>query len=322
MTRLLLAAFLGLWITASYGAPASALAFSPDGSVLASGAHRQVELREVPSGNISGRIPCELSRICSLQFSPDGQLLAITGGTPGENGAALILRWRDKTILRRITNYADVVTGAAFDTNSASIALSSADSSATIYALDSRDVRPSVSLEGHSGPVLAIARSPDNQLIVTASADRSLKVWSPADGKLLRSFSHHTEAVHAVTFRPRPEPEQDSPMECASASDDATVRVWQPTIGRMVRIIRGHDGPIFALAYSPDGKDLFSAGKDGIIRRLDTQSDQILGEHRAGPEPIYRIAISPNGNYLAAGDWAGRISLWQTTGGEFRKLTQ
>ena len=120
---------------------------------------------------------------------------------------------------------------------------------------------------------------------VTASADRSLKVWSTQDGHLLRTFNHHTESVHALAFRPRSGGAfAETPAFCASAGDDRTVRMWQPEVGRMVRIIRQHQGPIFALAFSPDGKTLFSAGKEGRIRRIDSDSDAIVAEwpHRLG----------------------------------------
>ena len=298
-----------------HAAPATALAFTPDGAILASGAHREVQLRSVPSGKITASFPAELSRITSLSFSSDGAHLALAGGTPGEPGAALILSWDDKSIEHRFTNFADLVTGIAFNHDASWLAVASADASAFLFPLGS-NARDAIELRGHSGPVLDIAWAPKDNIVVTASADRSLKVWSATDGKLLRSFSHHTEPLHAVVFRPRPDRSDETPFQCASASDDGTVRIWQPTIGRMVRIIRGHDAPIFTLAYTPDGQKLFSAGRDGIIRRLDTDSDQILGQWKAHEEPIYRIAISPDGRHLATGDWSGKVHLWKISGDE------
>src|SRR4029077_15746750 len=109
-----------------------------------------------------------------------------------------------------------------------------------------------------------VAFSPTGLSLVTASADRSLKVWSTRDGHLLRTFNQHLEAVQALAFRPRSGGAAEvTPAFCASAGDDRTVRIWQPEIGRMVRIIRHHEGRIFALVYSPDGKTVFSAGKEG-----------------------------------------------------------
>jgi WD40 repeat protein len=128
---------------------------------------------------------------------------------------------------------------------------------------------------------------------------------------LLRTFSHHIESVHALAFRPQADADgQASPAFCASASDDRTVRIWQPEIGRMVRIIRQHQGSIFALAFAPDGKMLYSAGKEGIVRGLDPDSDTILAHWPAHDDWIYALAVSPDGKMLASGDWAGKVRLW------------
>jgi WD40 repeat protein len=82
----------------------------------------------------------------------------------------------------------------------------------------------------------------------------------------------------------------------------------------MVRIIRQHQGPIFALAFSPDGKTLFSAGKEGRIRRIDANSDEILAEWPAHSDWVYAMAISPDGSKLASGDWSGAVRLWDVNG--------
>ena len=79
----------------------------------------------------------------------------------------------------------------------------------------------------------------------------------------------------------------------------------------MVRIVRGHDEPIFALAYSPDGAALYSAGKNGVVRRLDTESDEVLKHWDAHPEPIYSMAISPDNQSLVTGDWKGTVKIWK-----------
>jgi WD40 repeat protein len=81
----------------------------------------------------------------------------------------------------------------------------------------------------------------------------------------------------------------------------------------MVRIIRGHNAPILALAYSPDGTALFSAGQQGIIRRLDPESDAVLSEWPVHSDWIYELAVSPDGTRLASGDWSGSVQVRPVT---------
>ena len=108
--------------------------------------------------------------------------------------------------------------------------------------------------------------SPNRELLVTASVDRSIKMWDAASGTLRHSSSQHTDIAHGLAFRPRATGGANVPCFCVSASRDKTVRVWQPSIGRVVRIVCGHGGPVFAVVYSADGARLYSAGQEGIVR--------------------------------------------------------
>jgi WD40 repeat protein len=303
------ARFLGgvLWMCAPLQAvPVTALVFSPDGAALVSNGDRAIEVRSPKDAEVQRRIECPLAKVTALAFSPDGHWLAVAGGEPGVRGEAMLFSWPDGGQRHRFGNHRDVITSVAIDSAGRHLGTASADHSAKVWTL-AAGVAPAetFTLSGHSAPVLAAAFSPDTGSIVTASADRSLKVWSVADGRLQRSLGQHTEAVHALAFRPA----KEGPATCASGGDDRTVRLWQPEIGRMVRIVRNHGGPVLALAWSPDGRYLFSAGQEGLIRRINGDSDVIEQEWRSGTDWIYALAVSPDDTTLAAGDWSGRVRL-------------
>jgi WD40 repeat protein len=292
--------------------PITALAFSPNGSALVSNGPRRVDIRSPNDGAIHSQIPCDLSKVTSLTFDPRGEILAVAGGEPGVRGEARLLEWPAGTIRQCFSNAQDVATGIAFNADGTLLGVASADHKARVWRLakSGAPFAEAFTLSGHAGPVLAIAFSPTGRTVVTASADRSIKVWSAEDGRLLRTFSHHLEAVNALAFRPLTAPGAETPpSSCASASDDRTVRIWQPEIGRMVRIIRQHRGPVFTLSYAPDGRSLFSAGKEGIIRRFDADSDSLISEWPAHTDWIYALAMNHDGSKLASGDWSGAVQL-------------
>lgn len=291
--------------------PVTVLAFAPDGSALVSNGDRAIEVRSPKDAAILRRMACPLPKITTLAFSPDGHWLAAAGGEPGLRGEAILFSWPDGAVSYRFGSHEDLIVSVAIDSSGRRMVTASADHSAKVWSLaDGAPPVEKLTLSGHSAAVLAAAFSPGNGDVVTASADRSLKVWSAADGKLQRSLGHHTEAVHALAFRPA----GDGPATCASAGDDRTVRIWQPEIGRMVRIVRNHDGPVLALAWSPDGRHLFSAGQEGLIRRIDGDSDVIERQWRSGKDWIYALAVSPDGTTLAAGDWSGIVRLHPLVG--------
>ncbi len=298
--------FLFLLLTAHtvLTAPISDVVFSPDGTVLASTGYQSIQLRSPADASLRETIPCEFPRVSTLAFHPSKNLLAAGGGTPGVSGTAILLDLQNRTVVRKLNGFDDLITDLTISPDGSMLAVASVDHRATIYSLDS-SAAPPVKLTGHSGPVLAIAFSPQSDLVATTSADRSVKIWTTT-GKLVRSFNHHTEVVHAIAFYPGA---RQLP-ECASASADQTVRIWQPSIGRMVRIVRNHDEPIFSLAYAPDGSALYSSGKTGVIRQLDTESDEILKSWIGHAEPIYSMAVSPDNRTLATGDWEGVVKVW------------
>jgi WD40 repeat protein len=231
----------------------------------------------------------------------------VGGGTPGEKGEVRLLDWPHKKWLGSFAANYDIITGVAFSPDGQRLAAACADNSTHILTLKDHGRRliGQLVLTGHSGPVQAVAFSHDGSLIVTASMDRSIKVWSAADGKLLRSLGQHTDAVQCLAFRPISAGEP----QCATGGDDRTVRIWQPAIGRMVRIVRSHEGATLALAFAPDGRSLFSAGQEGIVRQIDADSDGVISQWRASTDWIHTIAISPDGRHVATGDWAGHVSV-------------
>ena len=304
--RLLLCLLLFACVKA-HAAPVTALAFSRDGATLAAAAGDQVLLRSPVSGAALEAIPCTGMRVATLAFSPDGALLAVGGGTPGETGEVRLLDWQTRKWLGSFSENHDIITGIAFSPEGQRLATACADHSARVHAIENHGQRaiPQLVLTGHSGAVQAVAFSPDGTLLITASMDRSIKVWSATDGKLVRSLGQHTDAIQCLAFRPL----TAGQPQCATAGDDRTVRIWQPVIGRMMRIVRGHQSPIVALAFAPDGRSLFSAGQEGIVRQIDADSDAVLSEWPASTDWIHCLAISPDGRHLATGDWAGTVSV-------------
>ena len=306
--RLLFGLLLLAWTKATAAAaPVTALAFSPDGAALLAARGGQVLICSPETGHASRVIECAGMRVAALHFHPRGTLLAVGGGTPGEKGEVRLLEWSQKNWRGSVARNHDIVTCVAFNPDGNRLAVAAADHSARIHAIEDRGERlvEQFVLAGHSAPVQAIGFSPDGRIIVTASMDRSIKVWSAANGELLRSLGQHTDAVQCLAFRA---PLADEP-QCASAGDDRTVRIWQPAIGRMMRIVRGHEGRILALVYAPDGRTLFSAGEEGIVRQLDAESVAQVAQWQASSEWIHHIAISPDGRSIATGDWAGQVTV-------------
>jgi WD40 repeat protein len=313
---LLIAWIVGVHAQAS---PITTLAFTPDGLALVSGRARVVEVRSPTNGTVLQRWDIALPKITAARFDGQGRFLALAGGVPGERGEVFLLSWPEGKPLYHASFPGDLATSLDFSPDASRLVVAGAQAQAYVWNLPREDRPttqqelgpPSITLSGHAGPVLAVAWDPAGGWITSAGADRSIKVWSSETGLGRRTFTHHTEPPNVLAFRPRDRnPETGAPSVLASGSDDRTVRIWQPGLGRMVRITRKHQGPILCLAWMPDGSALFSGGSEGVLRRMDAASDEVLDEWRGADDWILALAIHPDGTRLASGDASGQVHMW------------
>ncbi|MCP4699604.1 MAG: hypothetical protein GY862_22555, partial [Gammaproteobacteria bacterium] len=126
------------------------------------------------------------------------------------------------------------------------------------------------SLSGHQDGVNSAAFSPDSQKIVTASDDKTAKVWD-VQGKELASLSGHQDGVNSAAFSP------DS-QKIVTASDDKTVKVWNIK-GKLLATLKHQDDIKFAV-FSQNGSQIVTATKHTVKVWQDFLVDKLLKSNR------------------------------------------
>ena len=247
-----------------------------------------------PAGPSAGlAAPRDPRTTFALAFA--GDLLIEAGGQPARRAELRAWEWKSGTLAWSQSGGTDVLYCLA--TANARLYAGGADSKIAVLELATGTLQ-SV-LEGHSGPVLALAASPDSTTLVSAGVDRSLRVWDLPSHTSLRAIHNHGDSVLALAWSP-------DGRYLASASADRTVRIWQPRIGRLVRILQSHDSPVLSLAYTPTTLATGAANRE--LRLLDPQTDQILETRR--PHSDWIVALTQLGPHLVSTDWTGHTILW------------
>ncbi len=167
-------------------------------------------------------------------------------------------------------------------------------------------------LTGHGSFVNAIAISPDSQVLVSASADRTIRVWNLGSGRPQRILRGHQSHVNDVAI-------SVDGRWLFSASADRTIKVWDLATGAVTQTLSGHTEAVDRLLLSTDGTLLASAGADFTIRLWDLQTGTLRHTLQGHTSHINAITISPDGRWLVSAGADKSARVWDLDAGRLHQ---
>lgn len=160
--------------------------------------------------------------------------------------------------------------------------------------------------EQHGKSVLDVTVSPDGNSVASASADKTVKLWSK-EGKLLKTFKH-ADTVTSVSFSP-------DGKAIATGSADRTIRIWQVDNDKSAIVtLSGHTESVTSVSFSPDGKTLASASHDNTIKIWNLTDKKLLQTLTGHKDWVLGVSFSPDGKTIASASVDKTVKLWNREG--------
>ncbi len=254
-----------------------ALAFSPDGSLLAAGEGSPgrsgvVRIFDLAGGGAMASLEEPKDSVHALAFSPDGTLLAAGGADP----VVRIYSIWDKKVVAEIKDHSERVTGLSFRFDGKLLATSSADRTARVFEVETWKQALAIR---QAEPVHGVAFSPDGKLLAFAAggqAERAVRIRKMDDGE-------PPNAAEAGKGKKKTAPGATRTLDTGAGipldavwapkgdrvfapTTDGTVKVFDPVRGTLVSSLAGHGDWVHCLAASSDGERIASGSADGTVK--------------------------------------------------------
>ncbi|KAG8880136.1 hypothetical protein FRB97_001067 [Tulasnella sp. 331] len=165
---------------------------------------------------------------------------------------------------------------------------------------------------GHRADVICAAWSPNGEMIVSGSEDKTLRIWSPSTGRPIgKPLQGHTHRVHDTAWSP-------DGKRIVSVSRDGTLRFWSASTGACIgEPLLGHDTQkVWCTAWSPDGRMIVSGARDATLRRWSASAQAPIGGPLEGHERgVLCAAWSPDSKTIVSGSMDATLRFWSASTG-------
>jgi eukaryotic-like serine/threonine-protein kinase len=158
-------------------------------------------------------------------------------------------------------------------------------------------------LSGHGDRVSFAAYSPDGARVVTASADKTARIWDAQTGVQLAVLAGHSLYVRSAVYS------QDG-TRILTTSTDKSVRIWDASSGKPLSVFSGHGALPLSASFSPDGRRIIIAGADKSAHIWDALTGDELAVLRGHDEALQSAEYSPDGTRAVTTSRDKTVRIW------------
>ncbi len=164
----------------------------------------------------------------------------------------------------------------------------------------------------HIGKVTLSMFSPDDQYLVTAAEDKTIRIWVQRQRKKGPQFDlvllhppliGHTAAITSLRFSP-------NNKLLVTTSVDGTAKVWDVATGKLFASCDGHRGAVNAAAFSSDNERLVTGGNDGTIKIWDPITGDLLATIDAHDGPVTSVVYDATDELVVSSGADAAVRVW------------
>jgi WD40 repeat protein len=309
-----------------------ALAFSPDGSLLAVAGFHEVLLWKSDGTELIGRLVGLSERVESLAFSPDGKKLAVGAGRPARMGEVQIWDVAKRKLVLSVPVTFDTVYGISWSPDGTKIAFGCADN--TVRAIEAKSGNQVFYMGSHSDWVLDTVFSADGSNLISVGRDMTAKLTEFATQRFVDNITSITPgALKGGLTAVARHPKRDEIVIAGSDGEPKLYRVFRQTVrvigddSNMIRKFPALPGRVYGVAISSDGKRIAAGSSlDGtgeisvynydfdtalpanikaiqekvVTFRSAAETTALEQYHQAGVKQIANVKVSQGGIYAVA----------------------
>lgn len=301
----------------------TAVAWSPDGSLLLTGCAEDSSIRVwhqissadgVQSGWVERFKRDRLNgKVQSVAWRIDGARFA----TGHDNGITRVWDGGSGQQVLELPGHGGEVYGIAWHPDGSRLATASFDKTARV--VDAERGSELAQLPGHGDAVRSVSWSPDGRMVLTTSDDAITRIFDPATGNRIRQFEGHEDAVASASWSP-------DGGRIATAAWDGRAQIHDAASTKVLARLEGHTRDINQVRWSGDGRSVVTVSDDGTVRIWRMELDQAkpgkeLSRFSGHTGPVKSAAFSPDGTRVLSSskDQTARV-IDTETGRELLKL--
>jgi WD40 repeat protein len=284
--------------------PVRYAAFSPDSRyVVTTSTDKTARVWNVETGREVAALEGHGKNVLRAAFSPDGRQVV----TASVDNTARLWEAHSGKQIHNLDQHTGPVRDAIFTPDGKNILTISDDWTARLWdAATGSSIRV---FEGHTGPIRSATFGVDDpdagvlsHLLVTASADKTVRLWALDKSEPIDTFSEHGADVWSIAL-------SGDGRRVVTASDDGTARVWD--VGTKVSLIlAGHTEPVHFAMFSADGSNVVTASNDGTARVWNAHTGKLKMVLSGHMGQVRTAVFSPDGARVLTASTDDSARLW------------